>query len=764
MNSILATYDSLGYIYFPIHFQPKYNDKKKDGVDKGTQFPRGWTSITTSERGQNVAILTGKASGITVVDFDDMDSYHACCERVPELEYYYTVRSKNGVHVYFTYQEGLANDSDCFTLPGIDIRNDGGCILAPPSSYTFNGTTYRYEVMTDGAVEEMPESLLEMVKVKGKKDNEVRPVSRANMIDVMNDQLKTTYALLDLLSVDRATQYGSWSQVGFALHQSQGAMAEEFFHYFSKKSYKYNSSKVSEWFATIKTRRDGFTERSLHYWAKQDSPIEYAEKFGITPRRLLYNGDGINHADTAKCYDSITSQKFIYSNKCWYKYDLNNLIVKLGKENPDALRSSISDTLQREIKKALNEIPHNDEHYKDTVKKALKCHKILGTTTFINGTIDYLRTIYTDNSFSQLIDTNTNLIAFADGLVMDYGMKVIRPVEQWDYVMKTTRRTLNEESSPVMREWIHKELLNIFDTEEMVQYWKEHIAMSFFRNNFQKFYCHTGTGGNGKGILFTLLAQALGDYYLQADNEFLTSTYKSGAPNPTLARAKGVRFFVTSEPSSEASDGGKMKLSVELIKALTGRDPINVRTLYEESTEWIPTFTSFLLCNLIPELTKVDGGIRRRFMKVDYPNTFSEKPKAGEKKADVTLSDRIAQPEVVNEFLLMMWETACSFTDFHYPESVLRSTEKCLDDEDKVRVWLREYMETMEELPRKKKGEEDTRITKADAHTMFKRDMKTGMGAKAFHYQMREELKIGVAGSMGKEYYLIKQRVFQDEE
>jgi len=94
----------------------------------------------------------------------------------------------------------------------------------------------------------------------------------------------------------------------------------------------------------------------------------------------------------------------------------------------------------------------------------------------------------------------------------------------------------------------------------------------------------------------------------------------------------------------------------------------------------------------------------------------------------------------------------------------LHSTDKCLNDEDKVRVWLREYMEKVEELPRKKKGEQDTRITKADAHTMFKRDMKAAMGAKAFHYQMREELKVKEAKNLGKEYYLIKPRDEEDEE
>jgi len=765
---MLAAYDSKKFVYFPIHFEP-YFDETKQKLCKNVRYPMGWNKTATSVRPENgtenVAILTGKVSNLTVVDFDDMKSYEHCCELCPELAQRYTVLSRRGVHLYFAYDDNLVTTADCFTVPGVDIRNDGGCIIAPPSYYNFDGETFRYEVYIDGPIEAMPESLMGMVTHKGKKDGKLeRPVSKSEALNVINDTIKTYETLIDLLSVARADSYSTWSHVGFAIHHVFGQGGEGLFHRFSQKSYKYRSSDVSNWFATIKERRKGFTERSLHYWAKEDSPLHYAESFGITPRRLLQNGDNINHADTAKCYDSIRSQQFVYSNKCWYKYEDTNLIVKLGKEHPDALRSSISDVLQREVKKALNEVPHDDEHYRALVMKALKCHKTLGTNSFINGTIDYLRTLYTDNTFSNLIDTNTSLLAFADGQVMDYEHKIIRPVDRWDYVMKTTRRTLSEVARPELREWLHRELLTIFNTEEMVRYWKEHTAMSFFRNHFEKFYCHTGTGGNGKGILFTLLSAALGEYYLQADNEFLTSTYKSGAPNPTLSRAKGVRFFVTSEPSSEATDGAKMKLSTELIKALTGRDPINVRTLYEESVDWVPTFTTFLLCNMIPEMTKVDGGMRRRFIKIDYPNTFSEHPMEGEKKADMTLKARITEPEVVNEFLLMMWETACGFTEFHYPQSVLHSTDKCLNDEDKVRVWLREYMEKVEELPRKKKGEQDTRITKADAHTMFKRDMKAAMGAKAFHYQMREELKVKEAKNLGKEYYLIKPRDEEDEE
>ena len=43
------------------------------------------------------AVLTGKISGITVLDFDTLYSYKAFCKNVPDFESYFTVKTKKRI-------------------------------------------------------------------------------------------------------------------------------------------------------------------------------------------------------------------------------------------------------------------------------------------------------------------------------------------------------------------------------------------------------------------------------------------------------------------------------------------------------------------------------------------------------------------------------------------------------------------------------------------------------------------------------------------
>jgi UDP-N-acetylmuramate-alanine ligase len=56
---------------------------------------------------KSYAVLTGKISGITVLDFDSLNSYKTFCKNVPDFENYFTVKTKNGYHVYCLYNPEL---------------------------------------------------------------------------------------------------------------------------------------------------------------------------------------------------------------------------------------------------------------------------------------------------------------------------------------------------------------------------------------------------------------------------------------------------------------------------------------------------------------------------------------------------------------------------------------------------------------------------------------------------------------------------------
>jgi hypothetical protein len=112
----------------------------------------------------NVGIVTGKISGITVVDVDTEAGLEALKKYMPQLLLTPTAKTqKGGRHLYFKYVPGLSNRVRA--IEGVDVRNDGGFVVAPPSE----GERGSYE-WVDGSglgqvdLEEMPEALAAALK------------------------------------------------------------------------------------------------------------------------------------------------------------------------------------------------------------------------------------------------------------------------------------------------------------------------------------------------------------------------------------------------------------------------------------------------------------------------------------------------------------------------------------------------------------------------------------------------------------------------
>ena len=98
----------------------------------------------------NVAIRTGAVSGLIVLDVDPDhggdDSLDALLHEHGPLPPGAIVRTgSGGQHFYFTHPGGMIrNDTGRRLGPGLDIRGDGGYVIAPPSRHT-TGVTYRWD-------------------------------------------------------------------------------------------------------------------------------------------------------------------------------------------------------------------------------------------------------------------------------------------------------------------------------------------------------------------------------------------------------------------------------------------------------------------------------------------------------------------------------------------------------------------------------------------------------------------------------------------
>ena len=98
-----------------------------------------------------LAIVTGKASGLLVLDVDARHGGKASIEKILDmhgpLATVTAYTGGGGLHIYFRHPGGticsVAGLSD--EHPGLDIRADGGCVVAPPSDH-ISGCSYEWEL------------------------------------------------------------------------------------------------------------------------------------------------------------------------------------------------------------------------------------------------------------------------------------------------------------------------------------------------------------------------------------------------------------------------------------------------------------------------------------------------------------------------------------------------------------------------------------------------------------------------------------------
>jgi len=122
----------------------------KDATKDESQIIKWWTERPYL----NIGIATGQISGFFVLDIDTTihkGSGMTGHEALSELEKRYgdlprtpqQITGSGGLHYLFKYENGIKNRGNLF--PSIDVRGDGGYIVASPSIHE-TGNKYEWEV------------------------------------------------------------------------------------------------------------------------------------------------------------------------------------------------------------------------------------------------------------------------------------------------------------------------------------------------------------------------------------------------------------------------------------------------------------------------------------------------------------------------------------------------------------------------------------------------------------------------------------------
>ena len=198
-----------------------------------------------NKKSSGLAIITGKISNITVLDFDSSSSFEEVKDLIPDNSP--IVNTKKGKHVYFSYCDKLKNNSNKFNIKDIDCRNDGGIIIGPLSQYKDKSFQYTFDKF-DGDVSknfelfnklpEIPKNLLDLL-IKDKIKKDIKPMKYN--INVMNKTTSDRLLYIEDLLNDMPTEcfegYENWRNIGWGIAHfcSKDIRALSLFRLFSMK-------------------------------------------------------------------------------------------------------------------------------------------------------------------------------------------------------------------------------------------------------------------------------------------------------------------------------------------------------------------------------------------------------------------------------------------------------------------------------------------------------------------------------------------------
>ncbi|MCX7013886.1 MAG: phage/plasmid primase, P4 family [Candidatus Sumerlaeota bacterium] len=132
----------MGFCVHPVNGKRGILDNWPDVATTDREMIRGWWQNFPTA---NPAIVTGAVSGLTILDIDGEEGQRTLAELeakhgpLPETPMVRT--GGGGRHYYFHYQAGINNDTKF--LPGLDVKNDRGSIVAPGSIHA-NGRSYEW--------------------------------------------------------------------------------------------------------------------------------------------------------------------------------------------------------------------------------------------------------------------------------------------------------------------------------------------------------------------------------------------------------------------------------------------------------------------------------------------------------------------------------------------------------------------------------------------------------------------------------------------
>jgi phage/plasmid-associated DNA primase len=754
----MTHYDNLGIVSFTFDGIKTSMVNGKESK-KAVGLPLWQTNLTkenyhmfihTDKVQQGMAVLTGKISGITGIDFDDIDYYNKTVSDYPELKNYYTVKTKKGFHIYASYDERFKQTTNAFGIKGLDIRNDGGILYAPPTVYKLlDGNVAKYDYL-GGAIMPLPEKLIsewmnhdkipenkiikndkkenykeendkkENVKKEDTTDDEVSTLScdtktRPEPEFKEQDFMKIKEMIDDGVLDYRADNYDPWFKTACIFKNEFGPVkGYELFEQFSKRDMsKYNQAENKQiWDKYIKEKpvkaiKMGtlIMDLKIHnpdYNFKKSTTDASAEVHDTEENNFYISVDDVNDPyNASKIISKSLKHVLVFCNEKWFMLSKGNL-WRQEKEASYYIINQLRKFIDNSNKNLVYEIANSEGDIKEKLieksKQYLKSYKLISASSYLNVITKYLKTLLIDDEFEDKVDANIGKLAFRNG-IMDLKTKIFkRGIEYDDFVSETIPYDYTGKASDAKINYVKgvlKKILN--NNDEHLEYYLSVIGHTFTgMANLEKslYFCVDKTtkesGDNGKTFYFDILTHLMPNYVYKSKGSLLeegnTKVHKQ------LAMMKGKRLVWIDEY-------GKKKTNAELIKELGDGLTVENEVMFGTCEKNKVLFKLFALTNHMPMIDPKENAVYNRYKQISYGSHFDrtgtrtvEEPDKLLFIADTSLGDKLK-----NEYYDAIFELIIEYASKYYerklpsiPDEFLQDAKETQMSNDPFSLWFHE--------------------------------------------------------------------------
>ena len=579
----------------------------------------------------NIGIATGEPSGFFVLDVDGEEG----ATSLRELEERYgtlpdTVESLTGGggrHILFKHPGHPVKNKVALAY-GLDVRGDGGYIVAPPSRH-ISGARYKWEASShpnDLPMAEAPAWLIDMVanKTYGRDDMATRP----KVADL---------ALEGVPEGERDTTLYRYA----CMLRAKGLKREE--------------AEVLVLEAATKCKPPFPPKEAL---AKVESAwkhgIDYHHTdFGNAERLVEIHGQDLR-------YCHLWGKWLVWDGRRW-KIDDTAEVARRAKEVVRLMYAEAANIEDKDERRAL-------------INFAMRCEQ--------SGRLAAMISLASSEPgvpvLPEELDTDPWLLNVRNGTV-DLRTGRLLPHRRENLITKLTDVEYDEAAScPRWEQFLDEIMLG---NKNLVRFLQRAAGMSLTGDvSDHVLLVLYGTGRNGKSTFLNTLLAVMGDYGMQAMPDLLMAKYNDRHPTE-LADLFGKRLVVSIE-----SEQGR-RLAETLVRQLTGGDKIRARRMREDAWEFHPTHHLWMATNHKPVVRGTDVAIWSRLKLIPFSAQFLD----GDPKQDKHLYQKLLNelPGILRWCVegCLAWQK----DGLGIPAEVKAATDDYRAEQDVIAAFLNDY-------------------------------------------------------------------------